>query len=72
MTTLNSRSVKQLEELNIDYDKTNDVLYVSFGPPREAICVDTGDGNLVRLDMKTNEIAGVTILDFKEKYIDTN
>ncbi len=71
MSTLTNRSVKQcLEELNIDYDKTNDVLYVSFGPPRKAICVDVRDGNLVRLDMKTNEIVGVTILDFRRKYID--
>jgi len=73
MTTLTSRNIEQFEmELNLDYDKTNDVLYVSFGRPREAICVDVGDGNLVRLDMKTNEITGITILDFRRKYMDVD
>jgi len=72
MSTLASRSIEELKELSIDYDQTNDVLYVSFGPPQESICVDVGDGNLVRLDMKTNKIVGVTILDFREKYMDVD
>lgn len=28
------------QNLNIDYDSTADILYVSFGKPRSAICAE--------------------------------
>lgn len=56
-------------DLNIRYDDLVDVLYISFGKPRPAISTEIGDGDLVRVDPHTNEVIGITILDFKERYI---
>jgi len=56
--------------LNIDYDSTADVLYVSFGRPKRAVCVEVNDGDLVRVDAYTDKIVGITIIDFRKKYID--
>lgn len=58
------------QALNIDYDSTADVLYVSFGKPKPAICVEVNEGDLVRVDAYTDKIVGVTIIDFKKRYID--
>jgi uncharacterized protein YuzE len=62
---------KKLDKLNLNvrYDTSADVLYISFGTPRPGIATEFGDGELVRLDPDTNEIVGVTILDFKERYM---
>ena len=57
------------QALNIDYDKDADVLYISFGKPRPAISIETNEGDFVRVDAYTDKIVGVTIIDFKEKYI---
>lgn len=59
------------QALDIDYDKTADVLYVSFGKPKRAICVEVNDGDLVRVDPFTDRVVGVTILDFKRRYMNT-
>ena len=56
--------------MNIDYDSAEDVLYVSFGKPKSAICVEVNTGDLVRVDAYTDKIVGVTIIDFKKRYID--
>ena len=51
----------------IDYDTLADVLYISCDNPRPGIAIEVGQGNLVRVDPYTDEIAGITILDFREK-----
>ena len=51
----------------IDYDDSADVLYISFGNPRPGIAVEVNDGDLVRVDPYTDEIVGITLLDFKER-----
>jgi len=58
------------QALNIDYDAMADVLYVSFGRPKRAVCVEVNDGDLVRIDAYTDKIVGITIIDFRKKYID--
>lgn len=55
--------------LNISYDDSADVLYISFGNPRPGIATEVNDGDLVRIDPDTNEIIGITIIDFKERYM---
>ena len=55
--------------LKIDYDSTADVLYISFGKPKPAICVEVNDGDLVRVDVYTDKVVGITIIDFKKKYM---
>ena len=57
------------QALNIDYDSTADILYISFGKPKPAICVEVSDGDLVRVDAYTDKVVGVTIIDFKKRYI---
>ena len=56
-------------ETKVCYDKTNDVLYISYGEPCQGIATEVSEGDLVRTDPKTDEIVGITIIDFKERYL---
>jgi uncharacterized protein YuzE len=62
---------KRLNNLNIQisYDDLADVLYISFGDPRPGIASEVNIGDFVRVDPYTNEVLGITILDFKERYM---
>ena len=51
----------------IHYDSEADVLYISFGEPRPAEGLDIGDGTILRVDPETEEIVGLTILDFTKR-----
>ena len=55
----------KLPKFNIDYDDFADVLYISFGKPKEGMVCEVAVGDLVRVDPYTDEIVGITILDFK-------
>ena len=55
-----------LEKIDFDYDEEADVLYISFGKPREAKdSVEVEDGVVYRL--ADNEVVGITITDFKAR-----
>jgi len=55
-----------LEKIDLDYDEEADVLYISFGEPREAKdSVEVEDGVIYRL--ADNEVVGITITDFKTR-----
>ncbi len=56
-------------DLQIHYDDSVDVLYISFGNPRPAVATEINKGDFVRVDPYTDEVAGITILDFKKRYI---
>jgi uncharacterized protein YuzE len=51
----------------ISYDSEADVLYVSFGKPRRAEGIDIGDGTILRIDPETQEVVGITLLDFRKR-----
>ena len=51
------------DNINWDYDAEADVLYISFGNPKNAEGVDIGDGTIIRIQPDTKEIIGVTILN---------
>ena len=51
----------------ISYDSEADVLYVSFGRPRRAEGIDIGDGTILRIDPETQEVVGITLLDFRKR-----
>ncbi len=42
--------------LNYDYDEKADVLYVSFGEPREAECVEPEEGILPNFSFKKKSL----------------
>jgi uncharacterized protein YuzE len=55
-----------LEKINLNYDEEADVLYISFGEPREAKdSVEVEDG--VVYSIAGNEVVGITITDFKSR-----
>jgi hypothetical protein len=57
------------QSFKYDYDNKNDVLYFSVGIPRpsygEALFDD--NGIIARYDMLTDELNGITIIDFKNR-----
>jgi uncharacterized protein YuzE len=55
-----------LQKIDLDYDEEADVLYLSFGKPREAKdSVEVEDGVVYRI--ADNEIIGITITNFKAR-----
>jgi len=61
METLNISEKKN--KIKWDYDAEADVLYISFGNPKNAEGVDIGEGTIIRIQQDTKEIIGVTILN---------
>jgi len=57
------------KEIKVSYDQQADVLYISFGKPKAAISVEVGDGDFVRVDPFTDKTVGITIIDFKTRYL---
>lgn len=55
---------QKLNQITVAYDKEADVLYMSEGEPKEAICQMLDDGVIIRKDPSTKEIIGFTIVDF--------
>ena len=50
-----------------DYDEEEDILYLSIGEPRPSITEEIEEGVLIRKDISTKEITGVTILDYMDR-----
>lgn len=61
METLNITEKKN--KINWDYDANADVLYISFGNPKNAEGVDIGEGTIIRIESDSKEIIGITILN---------
>ena len=59
--TLNIFETK--DKIKWDYDAEADVLYISFGNPKNAEGVDIGEGTIIRIEPGSREIIGVTILN---------
>ena len=60
--------VISLAKVSMYYDEEADVLYMSFGEPREAKdSVEVEDGVIYRI--ADNEVVGITITDFKARTI---
>ena len=56
------------KDLGLSYDPEADVLYCSYGPPREAVSEETSEGIIVRRDPETREVVGFTVLDFSRRF----
>jgi uncharacterized protein YuzE len=57
-----------MAKLNYDYDRKADVLYISFGKPKEAICVEKEAGVLLRVDPLKDKVVGITVINVKKKF----
>jgi uncharacterized protein YuzE len=57
-----------LGSMDIQYDPSADVLYCSFGKPQEAIGEEVDDGIIVRRNVETNAIVGITVIDFSRRF----
>lgn len=61
------------KSLNFLYDKEADILYVSKGKPSKLASSDEEkDEVVVRRDPDTQEVSGVTIINFSKKAFDQN
>ena len=49
-----------------EYDEEADVLYITFGEPKKAVCDEVAVGVLVRRSGETGKIVGITIIDYKK------
>jgi len=58
------------ENLRMAYDKEGDVLDISLGEPKEAISKEIEDDLFIRVDPNTNEIIGISILNFEKWFKD--
>ena len=56
------------EKLKVFFDKIGDVLDIAIGEPREAISKEVDNDIVMRIDPKTNEIIGFTILNFEKRF----
>ncbi len=61
------RILEREEKLSWEYDDEADVLYISIGEPRWAEGIDIGEGTIVRLDPKSKEIVGLTLLGLSKR-----
>lgn len=60
----------QKNSIGFDYDKKFDVLHIALGD-RSNSYGDDSDGNVIYLkDIDTDELTGITIMNFKKKYIE--
>ncbi len=59
--------LERKENLNWEYDEEADVLYISIGPPTEALGLDVGEGVIVRYREDTGEVVGLTVIGVKER-----
>lgn len=53
--------------IRYDYDTEEDILYLSIGEPKPSVTEEIEEGILIRKDIATGEITGVTILDYKDR-----
>ena len=51
------------------YDKDNDIMDISFGKPKVAISEEADDDIIVRIDPKSREILGFTIINFANVFL---
>lgn len=56
-----------MSNLRFNYDKKNDILYISIGAPKPSYGDELEEGIVIRKDFTTDEITGITIFDFRKR-----
>ena len=54
-------------DLEYNYDKKHDILYISIGTPKSSYGEEEIEGIILRKDMNTDELNGITIIDFMKR-----
>jgi len=62
--------LQRKENIDWDYDDGADVLYISIAKPQEALGMDVGEGIIVRYREDTGEVVGLTIIGFRERFLE--
>lgn len=57
----------KMEKIEFEYDEEADVMYISFGEPKEAVTEEIGNIG-VRINEKSREIVGLTIIEFMKTF----
>lgn len=57
------------KSFNLKYDPETDILHLVFGKARKALSIEQEPEVFVRLDPKTQEIVGLTVLGFKQNFL---
>lgn len=55
-------------KVSISYDKEADVVYIGFGEAVRAVGEEIKEGIFARYDPVSNELVGLTILNFSKKF----
>lgn len=55
-----------MKKTTMQYDAEGDVLYISFGEPKLCISEQVDDGIFLRYADDTNELNGITIVNFSQ------
>ena len=57
------------KELMLGYDREVDVLYISLGIPEKGMqYIELSSNLILRVDPKSKEIVGITIIDFSKQF----
>jgi uncharacterized protein YuzE len=59
-------------QIVMSYDRKADIISISFGKPRKAISEEIDPHVIVRRDLKTKEILGITITNFTKYFEEKN
>ena len=57
-----------MEKLMFFYDKEGDILDISVGKPKNAVSEEIGDDIIKRINSKSKQIVGFTILNFEKRF----
>ncbi|MBI2119151.1 MAG: DUF2283 domain-containing protein [Elusimicrobia bacterium] len=56
------------KKIRFSYDKEGDILDISIGEPRKAISREIKDDLFIRVDVKSKEIVGFSMLNFERSF----
>ena len=56
------------KEVQFHYDREADVLYLSVGRPQKAKTIETGEDFVLRLNPKSGQVVGMTIINFSKHF----
>ena len=59
---------QQFDDVQHEYDREGDVLYISFGPPMPALSLTIEDWFVIRFAPQAFRICGITIIGFKRLF----